>query len=256
MNRINTLFQDKKNGILSIFVTAGFPRLDSTMEVLEALQDSGVDMIELGMPFSDPLADGPVIQNSSSISIANGMNLKVLFDQIKDLRKSIHVPVILMGYINPVMQYGFENFCKKCKEVGVDGIIIPDLPYFEYQTLYKKSFEDSGISNVFLITPQTSDERIHLLDKASSGFLYLVSSASTTGNNKGIDEATAYLERIQSMNLTSNTIIGFNIKDAKSFQFACKYSNGAIIGSAFVNAIEKSSDLKSDIQHFIKSIKS
>ncbi len=256
MNRINKLFQEKKNGVLSIFVTAGFPRLESTMEVLEALQEAGVDMIELGMPFSDPLADGPVIQNSSSISIANGMNLKVLFEQIKDLRKSIQVPVILMGYINPVMQFGFEKFCQKCKEVGVDGIIIPDLPYFEYQALYKKSFDNNGLSNVFLITPQTSEERIHLLDEATSGFLYLVSSASTTGNDKGIDAAKEYLERIKKMNLKSNTIIGFNIKDAISYQFACSYSNGAIIGSAFVNAIEKSNDLKSDISKFVKTIKS
>ena len=255
MNRINKLFQEKNKNVLSIFTTAGFPKLNSTIETLQSLQDAGVDMIELGMPFSDPLADGPVIQNSSLVAIKNGMNLNVLFEQLKDFRQKITVPVILMGYINPVLQYGFENFCNKCKEVGIDGIIIPDLPYQEYQNLYQKMFESNGLINVFLITPQTSDERIHLLDEATNGFIYLVSSASTTGNNKGIFGAKDYLQRLKAMNLKSKTVVGFNVNNSESFDFVCDYSNGAIIGSAFINAIEKSNNLHQDIDLFVKTIK-
>jgi tryptophan synthase alpha chain len=255
MNRINELFENKKEGILSIFTTAGYPRLDCTVEVLESLQNSGVDMIELGMPFSDPLADGPVIQNSSSIAIENGMTLKVLFSQLEGFRDKINVPVILMGYVNTVMQYGFEAFCAKCDQVGIDGLILPDLPLFEYETLYKDMFEKQGLLNVFLITPQTSDERIHKLDQASEGFLYLVSSASTTGSTKVVTGVEDYLKRIQDMNLKSDTVVGFNIKDHQTFSAACKYSNGAIIGSAFVKAIAKSEDLNGDISNFVEMIK-
>jgi tryptophan synthase alpha chain len=254
MNKINELFQNKKEGVLSIFTTAGYPKVDCTIEVLESLQDNGVDMIELGIPFSDPLSDGPVIQNSSSIAIENGMTLKLLFSQLEGFREKIKVPVILMGYVNTVMQYGVEAFCVKCEEVGIDGVILPDLPLFEYESTYKNLFEKHGLLNVFLITPQTSDERIHKLDEASDGFLYLVSSASTTGSSKKISGVKEYLERIQGMNLKSNTIVGFNIKDRETFQTACKYSNGAIIGSAFVKAIEKSEDLSKDIKAFIKGL--
>lgn len=255
MNKINELFNTKKEGVLSIFTTAGYPNLNCTVEVLESLQDNGVDMIELGMPFSDPLADGPVIQNSSSVAIENGMTLKVLFSQLEGFRTKIKVPVILMGYMNTVMQYGIEAFCAKCEEVGVDGVILPDLPLFEYEALYKDLFDEHGLLNVFLITPQTSDERIHQLDEASEGFLYLVSSASTTGSTKAITGVEEYLKRIQGMNLKSNTVVGFNIKDRQTFEEACRFSNGAIIGSAFVKAIEKSEDLSADISNFVETIK-
>lgn len=259
MNRINKVLEEKKDGVLSIFATAGFPTLNCTVTVLEELQSNGVDMIELGMPFSDPLADGPVIQNSSSVAIENGMGLKTLFKQIEGFRKTVHVPVILMGYVNTVMQYGIEKFCAKCEEVGIDGVILPDLPFFEYQTTYKELFDQHGLINVFLITPQTSAERIKILDEATKGFLYLVSSASTTGSAKVVGNVNDYLERIQGMNLASKQIVGFNIKDAASYQTACKYSNGAIIGSAFVKAIdpkaEGTGDLKNDIKNFVSSIR-
>lgn len=258
MNRITELFQNKKDGILSIFATAGFPERDNTMDVLEVLQENGVDLIELGMPFSDPLADGPVIQNSSSVAIEKGMDLKTLFHQIEGFRSKIKVPVILMGYVNTVMQYGIEKFCKKCEEVGIDGVILPDLPFFEYQSTYKSLFDQHGLLNVFLITPQTSEERIKMLDQASEGFLYLVSSASTTGSTKVMNNVEDYLARIQGLKLKSNSLVGFNIKDKKSYQMACKYSDGAIIGSAFIKAIdpkEASGDLKKDISNFVSSIR-
>lgn len=255
MNRINQLFNTKKQDILSIFTTAGYPTLDSTVEVLKNLQDSGVDMIELGMPFSDPLADGPVIQGSSMKAIENGMTLKVLFKQLEGFRTQIEVPVVLMGYVNTVMQYGIEDFCQKCQELGIDGVILPDLPFYEYKTTYQSLFEKHGLLNVFLITPQTSSNRIKEIDEATKGFLYLVSSASTTGSSKKVSGVENYLNRIQQMNLKSKTVVGFNIKDHSSFTTACKYSNGAIIGSAFVKALEHSTDLKSTINNFVQSIK-
>jgi tryptophan synthase alpha chain len=255
MNKINKLFNTKKNGVLSIFTTAGYPELDNTVDALVALQENGVDMIELGMPFSDPLADGPVIQQSSAVAINNGMTLKVLFSQLENFRSKVEVPVILMGYVNTVMQYGIEAFCAKCEEVGIDGVILPDLPLFEYETMYKELFDKHSLLNIFLVTPQTSDERIHKLDKASDGFLYLVSSASTTGSTKKITGVEEYLQRIKKLNLKSNTVVGFNIKDRDTFNTACKYSNGAIIGSAFVKAIAASKDLNKDIASFVKTIK-
>jgi tryptophan synthase alpha chain len=255
MNKINKLFNTKKNGVLSIFTTAGYPELDNTVDALVALQENGVDMIELGMPFSDPLADGPVIQQSSAVAINNGMTLKVLFSQLENFRSKVEVPVILMGYVNTVMQYGIEAFCAKCEEVGIDGVILPDLPLFEYETMYKELFDKHSLLNIFLVTPQTSDERIHKLDKASDGFLYLVSSASTTGSTKKITGVEEYLQRIKKLNLNSNTVVGFNIKDRDTFNTACKYSNGAIIGSAFVKAIAASKDLNKDIASFVKTIK-
>ncbi len=257
-NRITDLFQEKEYRILSIFTTAGFPKLNSTIPVLTALQNEGVDMIELGMPFSDPLADGPVIQNSSSIAIEDGMTLKVLFGQLEGFREKIHVPVILMGYVNTVMQYGIEAFCEKCSEVGIDGVILPDLPLYEYETFYRPQFDKHGLLNVFLVTPQTGDARIAELDKATEGFLYLVSTASTTGSNKKVASMTGYLDRNQKMNLSSKTIVGFNIKDSETFETACKYSNGAIIGSAFIKAINPSGDaqeeIEKDVKVFVKSI--
>lgn len=256
MNRVKDLFESKKDGILSIYATAGYPKLDSTLTVLKSLQDAGVDMIELGMPFSDPLADGPIIQNAGGKAIENGMTLKVLFDQLEGFRNEIKVPVFLMGYVNTVMQFGIEAFCAKCSALGIDGVILPDLPYYEYETIYKGLFEANNLVNVFLVTPQTSEERVRELDAASKGFLYLVSTASTTGSSsKTVDGAEQYLARIQSMNLSANTIVGFNIKDSSSYQLACKYSDGAIIGSAFVKAIEESTNLEKDIQDFVQTIR-
>jgi tryptophan synthase alpha chain len=248
-----TFTQDKK--LLSIYATAGYPRLEDTMPTLEALQASGVDMIELGMPFSDPLADGPIIQKSSMQAIQNGMNLKVLFEQIQDLRASVHVPVLLMGYMNSVLQFGVEKFCQKCAEIGIDGVILPDLPYYEYDTMYKVMFDQYGLTNVFLITPQTSEERVRILDKATTGFLYLVSTASTTGSDKGIFGAKEYLERIEAMGLKSKKVVGFNVKDKASFDFATNYANGAIIGSAFVRHMQTADDISSSVEEFVTQIR-
>tara|TARA_B110000211_G_C14079899_1_gene554015 strand:+ start:245 stop:1012 length:768 start_codon:yes stop_codon:yes gene_type:complete len=255
MKRIKDAFENKKDGLLSIFVTAGFPKLNDTIEIIKELEANGVDMIELGIPFSDPMADGPVIQEASGVAIENGMTLKILFEQLKDLRKEVSIPILLMGYLNPVMQYGYEAFCKSCEDVGIDGVILPDLPLYEYTTQYKDLFEKHNLSNVFLVTPETAPDRIKMLDELTNGFLYLVSSSSTTGGKSGIDSTLDYLNRVKDMNLNSPTMIGFNIRDAASYKIACDNSNGAIIGTAFINAIAKSSDLKGDIKGFIGGIR-
>ncbi len=253
MNRINQLFQIKKKNILSVFYTAGFPALHDTLTIAKGLQDAGADMLEIGFPFSDPLADGPVIQRSSEIALDNGMSLKVLFEQLKDLRKEITIPVLLMGYVNPVMQYGVERFCDACVEAGVDGVIIPDLPMYEYENLYQDIFESRKLSNIFLVTPQSSDERIQKIDALTNGFIYLLSSSSTTGSVlKQGDDSEKYFQHIKNMNLKNPTVIGFGISDRVSFQKACSNANGAIIGSAFVKAISEG-DL-SKIPVFIRSI--
>lgn len=254
-NRISKAFQDPSKKVLSIFITAGYPNLNNTVEVLKALEANGVDMVELGIPFSDPMADGPVIQEASGVAIENGMTLKLLFEQLRDLRKHVTIPVLLMGYLNPVMQYGYPEFCKSCEEVGIDGMILPDLPLYEYENEYKELFESHGLANVFLVTPETAPERIKKLDDLTNGFLYLVSSSSTTGKKDGIDGTTAYLDRVNKMELKSPTLIGFNIKDAASYEIACKYSNGAIIGSAFIKALNGSVDIQESIKNFIQSIR-
>ncbi len=249
------VFQSDKK-VLSIYTVAGFPNLNDTMPILKALQDSGVDMIELGMPYSDPLADGPIIQKAAMQAIENGMTLKLLFEQIADLKSTIHIPVLLMGYVNTVMQYGVENFCKDAQKCGITGVILPDLPYDIYTRDFKSIFNRYGLFNVFLVTPQTSTQRIEMLDKATEGFLYLVSSASTTGNNKGVADSETYLQRIQNMKLQSKKVVGFNIKNKETFDFACKYADGAIIGSAFVNHLQNlKEDLNQGIKKFISSIK-
>jgi len=238
MNRITDLFSRKRNRILNVYCTAGYPFCDSTMEVMLALQESGVDMIELGMPYSDPLADGPVIQASSAKAIENGMTINKLFDDLKDFRNDIHVPVILMGYMNPALQYGFEKFCAAAADRGIDGLIIPDLPMYEFETEYGALIEKYGLKFIFLVTPETSDERIRMLDNLSSGFLYAVSSSSTTGNEKGMQQQAGYFKRLRDMNLKNNVLIGFGIKNKETFDAACMYASGAIIGTAYIKALD------------------
>lgn len=255
MNRLKTLFQQKDKKILSVFCTAGFPELDSIVPILEELQQNGVDLVEIGMPFSDPTADGPVIQYSNTIAINNGMMLKVLFEQLKEVREKIHIPLVLMGYINPALQYGFDAFLKDAAACGMDGVIIPDLPMYEYETFYKQKFEENNLKNIFLVTPQTAEERIRKIDALSDAFVYIVSSNAITGGNASIQqEQQNYFKRIQQMQLVNPTLIGFGIKDKQTFDTACQYADGAIIGTAFIKAIDKSQNLKRDIQQFIHSI--
>lgn len=239
MNRINQkLNQDKK--LLSIYFTAGYPNINDTVSIIQNLEQSGVDMIEIGLPFSDPLADGPTIQASSTAALKNGMTTEKLFEQLKDIRKSVSIPLIIMGYFNPVLQYGVEAFCKKCQEIGIDGLILPDLPADVYDEEHKATFEKYGLINVFLITPQTSEERIRYIDSISNGFIYMVSSASTTGAQSGFGEAqTNYFERIAKMNLTNPQIVGFGISNNETFTQATAYTNGAIIGSAFIKYVSE-----------------
>lgn len=252
-NRINTaLAQDKK--LLSIYFTAGYPAINDTVQVIQDLEKSGVDMIEIGLPFSDPLADGPTIQDSSTVALKNGMTTKLLFEQLKDIRQSVHIPLIIMGYFNPMMQYGIEAFCAKCQEIGIDGLIIPDLPVAEYHDHYQETFEKYGLINVFLITPQTSDERIRFIDSVSNGFIYMVSSASTTGaKNTFGNEQQHYFERIKSLNLKNPQIVGFGISNSETFTQATKTTKGAIIGSAFIKHLTtKGVD---NIESFVKGIR-
>jgi tryptophan synthase alpha chain len=254
MNRLEELFTRKKSNVLNVFCTAGFPRLNSTLEVMKALQDNGADIIELGMPYSDPLADGPVIQASSTKALQNGMTMQLLFEQLRDFRKKIYVPVILMGNINPVLQFGFENFCKQCASLPVDGIILPDLPEYEFENEYGEIIKRYGLSFIFLITPETSEERIKKLDALSTGFLYAVSSSSTTGNKKDFTEVEKYLQRLQGMQLKNRLIVGFGIKDKASFQSACKYANGAVIGTAYIKAIEHAENIQKATKAFLSSV--
>jgi len=252
MNRINQLFQEKNKNILSIYYTAGYPNLHDTLTIARELESAGADMLEIGFPYSDPVADGPVIQASSKKALDNGMDLKLLFEQLKDLRKYVKIPVLLMGYVNPLLQFGVEHFCKACAEVGVDGLIVPDLPMVEYEEFYKETFQQYGISNIFLITPQTTAERIHKIDALTNGFIYMVSSSATTGKNLSLSQVTEdYFSRVAGMELKNPAVIGFGISDQASFDKACQYAKGAIIGTAFVKAIE-SGDLRENIQGFMK----
>ena len=252
-NRITALFERKDKKILSIYFSAGYPELNDTLAIITELGKSGADLIEIGMPFSDPVADGPVIQHSSEIALKNGMTINLLFEQLKEIRKNVSIPLILMGYLNPVMQYGIENFCKKCKEIGIDGTIIPDLPLEIYEAGYKEIFEANSLSNIFLITPQTSEERIRKIDALSTGFIYMVSSSSTTGVKVAVnEEQISYFDRIQNMNLRSKLLIGFGISDKASFEKASDYTNGAIIGSAFVKALEGEGAIETKVKAFVQ----
>ena len=255
MNRLNILFQNKKTPLLSIYFTAGYPQLNSTLDIAAAVEKAGADFIEIGFPYSDPLADGPVIQNSSQKALQNGMNLKVLFEQLKGLRKRVSLPILLMGYVNPVLQYGVKNFCDSCAEAGVDGLIVPDLPLDEYESFYKDYLISNNLSNIFLVTPQTSEERIRKIDELSNGFIYLLSSSSTTGKNLAVsDEADAYFSRIRDMKLKNPTMIGFGISDQKSFNKAAEYTRGAIVGSAFVKFLDTENAMEK-VPEFIRSIR-
>jgi tryptophan synthase alpha chain len=255
MNRLNKLFETKMDNLLSIYYTAGYPDLDSTLNIAEALEKAGVDFLEIGFPYSDPVADGPTIQHSSQQALDSGMNLNLLFEQLKDLRKRITIPILLMGYVNPIVQYGVENFCKKAAEVGVDGVIVPDLPMYEYETMYAGFFKDNGLSNIFLVTPQTSEARIRKIDELSNSFIYLLSSSSITGGNLNVsDSIEAYYKRVKSMQLKNPTIIGFGISDNYSFTKACEYASGAIVGSAFVKLLATENYMEK-IPGFVKLIR-
>ncbi len=253
MNRINQIFKRKEN-LLSIYFTAGFPRIDDTVKIIKELDKSQVDIIEIGLPFSDPLADGPTIQKSSEKALSNGMTTNLLFDQLKDLRKISDIPVVIMGYFNPILQYGIEKFCSNCKDVGIDGLIIPDLPADIFKKNYKIIFEKYKLNMMFLITPQTSNERINLIDDLSKGFIYMVSSYSVTGAKDSFDKyQIEYFKRIKKLNLSNPLLIGFGISNKKTFQTACQNSNGAIIGSAYIKYIENHGVSKT--RDFIKLIK-
>ncbi|MEZ0543073.1 tryptophan synthase subunit alpha [Fibrella arboris] len=255
-NRITDLFSTKSDRLLNVYFTAGFPKLNDTRTVLRGLQQAGVDLVEIGMPYSDPVADGEVIQQSNGVALTNGMTLRILFEQLAGCRDEITVPLLLMGYINPVLQFGVEAFCRKCQEVGVDGVILPDLPFDLYEAEYKSTFERYGILNIFLITPQTTDERIRFIDEASEGFIYMVSSASITGSVSGIsDTMKAYFERIAVMNLRNPRLIGFGINNQETFDTASEHANGAIIGSAFVKHLQKEGPGPEGIEAFVKAIR-
>lgn len=255
MSRLAQLFERKNNRVLNVYCTAGFPQLNSTLEVMQALEQNGADIIELGMPYSDPLADGEVIQQSSSVAIANGMTIQVLFEQLATMRQLVKIPVILMGYMNPVLQYGFERFCKDAAAAGVDGLILPDLPEHEFETQYGAIIKQYGMDFIFLVTPETSEARVRKLDTLSSGFLYAVSSSSTTGTSQQMNDVGAYLKRLQGYELRNPVLVGFGIKDKISFDAACAQSNGAIIGTAFIRALQEASDdISSTVQSFLQRI--
>jgi tryptophan synthase alpha chain len=259
MSRLQQLFEQKQQRVLNVYCTAGYPALDSTEEVINALQKHGADIIEVGMPYSDPLADGEVIQGSSAVALHNGMTIKKLFEQLAGLSYSSSgdagVPIILMGYMNPVLQFGFEKFCATAAEVGVDGLILPDLPIYEYETEYGRIIKKYGLDFIFLVTPETSEERIRKIDELASGFIYAVSSSSTTGNTKDIKEQQGYFKRLKELKLRNPILVGFGIKDKSTFDAACEFTNGAIIGSAYIKALAKGADINSATEAFLNQVK-
>lgn len=256
MNRINKLFQEKQGKVFSIYFTAGHPQPNTAASIIADLEQSGVDLIEIGMPFSDPLADGPVIQKSSQYAIDNGMSLKKLLTEIKDIRQTVKIPLILMGYFNTVLRFGVEEFCKQVSAIGIDGVILPDLPLEVYEDEYEAIFTKYNVIPVFLITPQTASERILQTNALSKGFIYMVSTASTTGAQSGYtDESTAYFKRINDMDLSVPVLTGFGISDKISFNQATEFSAGGIIGSAFVKALQESDNTSNAIQSFVEKFK-
>lgn len=256
MNRINQLFENKSKDVLSVYFTAGFPAINDTLDIARHLEQAGADLVEIGMPYSDPVADGPTIQDSNTIALDNGMSISLLFDQLKSLREHVNLPVILMGYVNPILQYGLEEFCEQCQSLGVDGLIVPDLPMAEYLSEYKAIFEQNNLKNIFLITPQTSEDRIRLIDEKTDGFIYMVSSASITGAKSSFGDAQEdYFKRVAAMKLSNPLLTGFGVSNRTTFKKASAYSSGAIIGSAFIKLLSSSNDLKSDITQFVKEVK-
>ena len=240
MNRINQLFSTKQKDILSIYLCAGFPTLEGTASTIKVLEKKGINMIEIGIPFSDPMADGPVIQHAATRALKNGMTLKLLFDQLKDIRKEVQIPLVLMGYLNPIMQYGFKDFCRTCRETGIDGVIIPDLPFKDYMEEYRSIAEEQNVRIIMLITPETSEERIRLIDEHTDGFIYMVSSAAITGAQKDFNaQKQAYFQRIADMNLRNPRMIGFGISNKQTFETASAHAAGAIIGSKFVTLLDE-----------------
>jgi tryptophan synthase alpha chain len=256
MNRLQKLFKDKPQNILSIFYTAGFPKLNDTINIAQCLEKAGADIIEIGIPFSDPVADGPTIQDSNKLALENGMNLKLLLEHVKTIRKEVKIPIILMGYLNPVMQYGIEQFVKDASKAGVDGLILPDMPLDVYHDEFKDLFEKHELTNTFLISPTTSEDRIRKIDAVSNSFIYAVSASSTTGaKGEFSDDQLNYFKRLNAMKLSNPLLIGFGISDNKAFTTACAHSAGAIVGSAFINLIKSSKDLGADIEKFVKQVK-
>lgn len=243
MNRINQFFENKSANVLSVYFTAGFPQLDDTTAILETLQEKGIDLVEIGIPFSDPMADGLVIQESGHQALKNGMNLRLLFQQLTDIRKTIHLPLVMMGYLNPVMQFGFREFCAECHRVGVDGMIIPDLPMDDYLQEYKAIADEYGLKFIFLITPETSDERIRLIDESTDGFIYMVSSAAVTGAQQSFDTREAYFQRIRDMKLRNPRLIGFGVSNKTTLDMVNRYASGAIVGSAFIRNLKTEPDI-------------
>ena len=255
MSRIKQLFARKQNEVLNVYCTAGYPRIDSTLEVMKALQSAGADIIELGIPYSDPLADGPVIQQSSAAALNNGMTVTVLFQQLQEFRTHISIPVILMGYMNPVLQYGFEKFCADAAAVGVDGLILPDLPEYEFETEYGAIISKYDLDFIFLVTPETNEARVRHLDQLSSGFLYAVSASSVTGADKEFTSVKHYLQRLHDYRLQNPILVGFGIKDHQSFSTACAYANGAIIGSAYIKVLGQGGDIHKVTADFLDSVR-
>ena len=256
MNRLDHLFATKKQDILNVYFTAGHPNLDDVANIILTLDESGVDLIELGMPYSDPMADGPTIQDSGNIALKNGMNVALLFEKVKAVREKTQIPLIMMGYFNQVMQFGEEKFFRMCAEVGVDGLILPDLPVYVFEEKYKALFEELELRISFLITPQTTEDRIRQIDDLTKGFIYMVSSSSITGAKSGIsDEQMAYFNRINDMQLKNPRLIGFGISDHATYSTACQFSSGAIIGSAFIKTLDKATDIKASIKAFVEMVR-
>lgn len=255
MNRINQLFEKKQKNILSVYFTAGFPKLEDTVPVLKALQANGVDLVEIGIPFSDPMADGPVIQQSSHEALQNGMSIRKLFSQLTDIRREIQIPLVMMGYLNPVMQFGFENFCRECSRVGVDGMIIPDLPMSDYLHEYKAIADKYDLKFIFLITPETSEERIRQIDEHTNGFIYMVSSAAVTGTQQSFDSRIAYFNRINAMGLKNPRLIGFGVSNKATFDMVNQHASGAIIGSAFIKTLGEQHQIGTAVEVLLDNLK-
>ena len=254
MNRINQLFQQKAENILSVYFTAGFPKLEDTVPTLQCLQANGVDLVEIGVPFSDPMADGIVIQNSSHQALQNGMSIRKLFEQLTAVRAEIHIPLVMMGYLNPILQFGFEYFCKECHRVGVDGMIIPDLPMSDFLAEYKEIAARYGLEFIFLITPETSEDRIRLIDSHTNGFIYMVSSAAVTGTQTSFDNKLEYFNRINAMNLKNPRLIGFGISNKATRDMVNRYSSGAIIGSAFIKTLQETNDVEKGVKLLLEKL--